>query len=150
MLPHLWLWGNFASIKNFGGLSAPPVICPYRAEQATGLAGGYDYAFRQVEHEVRNRQPPAVRVGNKGYTLALGSGCNISLLLREKGDHRRWWMRSYFGFGTPHPSAFGCHLPPLGKAYCCLHSRLWRGILLKAFAKAKASGLSCWPVVLGF
>ena len=26
------------------------------------------YAFRQVEHEVRNRQPPAVRVGNKGYT----------------------------------------------------------------------------------
>jgi len=43
MLPHLWLWSNFASIKNFGGLSAPPVICPYRAEQATGLAGGYDY-----------------------------------------------------------------------------------------------------------
>ena len=25
-------------------------------------------AFRQVEHEVRNKQPPAVRVGNKGYT----------------------------------------------------------------------------------
>ena len=29
--------------RSFGGLSAPPVICPYRAEQATGLAGGYDY-----------------------------------------------------------------------------------------------------------
>ena len=28
----------------FSGLSAPPVTCPYRAEQATGLAGGYDYA----------------------------------------------------------------------------------------------------------
>ena len=28
----------------------------------------YYCAFRQVEHEVRNRQPPAVRVGNKGYT----------------------------------------------------------------------------------
>ena len=27
------------------------------------------YAFRQVEHEVRNKQPPAVRVGNKGYTI---------------------------------------------------------------------------------
>ena len=26
----------------FSGLSAPPVTCPYRAEQATGLAGGYD------------------------------------------------------------------------------------------------------------
>jgi len=26
----------------FGGLSAQPVICPYRAEQTTGLAGGYD------------------------------------------------------------------------------------------------------------
>ena len=29
--------------RSFGGLSAPPVICPYRAEQATGLAGGHDY-----------------------------------------------------------------------------------------------------------
>ena len=27
----------------FRGLSALPVPCPYRAEQATGLAGGYDY-----------------------------------------------------------------------------------------------------------
>jgi len=26
----------------FRGLSALPVICPYRAEQATGLAGGLD------------------------------------------------------------------------------------------------------------
>ena len=25
-------------------------------------------AFRQVEREARNRQPPAMRVGNKGYT----------------------------------------------------------------------------------
>ena len=24
------------------------------------------YAFRQVEHEERNRQPPAMRVGNNG------------------------------------------------------------------------------------
>ena len=29
----------------FSGLSAPPVTCPYRAEQATGLAGGYDCIF---------------------------------------------------------------------------------------------------------
>ena len=29
--------------RSFGGLSAPPVTCPYRAEQATGLAGGYDF-----------------------------------------------------------------------------------------------------------
>ena len=27
----------------FSGLSAPPVTCPYRAEQATGLASGYDW-----------------------------------------------------------------------------------------------------------
>ena len=31
--------------RSFGGLSALPVICPYRAEQATGLAGGYDYCI---------------------------------------------------------------------------------------------------------
>ena len=41
----------------FSGLSAPPVPCPYRAEQATGLAGGYDCAdclqrsFQQVFHK---------------------------------------------------------------------------------------------------
>ena len=29
--------------RSFGGLSAPPVTCPYRAEQATGLAGGHDF-----------------------------------------------------------------------------------------------------------
>ena len=34
----------------------------------------------------------------------------------RRGTAKRW-MRSYFGFMTPHPSAFGCHLPPLGKAY---------------------------------
>ena len=39
----MWRWGEFAGVKYFGGLSALPVICPYRAEQATGLAGGYDF-----------------------------------------------------------------------------------------------------------
>ena len=33
----------------------------------------------------------------------------------EGGTAKRW-MRSCFEFRTPHPSAFGCHLPPLGKA----------------------------------
>ena len=42
-LPHLWRWGNFANVEYFSGLSATPVTCPYRDEQATGLAGGYDY-----------------------------------------------------------------------------------------------------------
>ncbi|HEX9063422.1 MAG TPA: hypothetical protein VF941_24890, partial [Clostridia bacterium] len=31
--------------RSFGGLSALPVTCPYRAEQATSLAGGHDYVF---------------------------------------------------------------------------------------------------------
>jgi len=26
-------------------------------------------------------------------------------------------MRSYLALRTPHPSAYGCHLPPLGKAF---------------------------------
>ena len=30
----------------FGGLSAPPVWCPFRAEQASGLAGGLDLTDR--------------------------------------------------------------------------------------------------------
>ena len=35
--------------RSFSGLSAPPVACPYRAEQATGLAGGYDLQVEDVE-----------------------------------------------------------------------------------------------------
>lgn len=38
--------------RSFGGLSAPPVTCPYRAEQATGLAGGYDYEKALMEAEI--------------------------------------------------------------------------------------------------
>ena len=34
---------KFAAGRRFRGLSAQPVTCPYRAEQATGFAGGYDY-----------------------------------------------------------------------------------------------------------
>ncbi|HEX9062374.1 MAG TPA: hypothetical protein VF941_19555, partial [Clostridia bacterium] len=37
--------------RSFGGLSALPVTCPYRAEQATSLAGGHDlhiYAIRST------------------------------------------------------------------------------------------------------
>ena len=34
--------------RSFGGLSTLPVICPYRAEQATGLAGGYDCLFHSA------------------------------------------------------------------------------------------------------
>ena len=49
----------------------------------------------------------------------------------ETGGPRKRWMRSRLYacilpfaqlkfFATPHPSAFGCHLPPLGKAsYVC-------------------------------
>ena len=36
----------------FSGLSAPPVPCPYRAEQATGLAGGYDLCFFSCRRSV--------------------------------------------------------------------------------------------------
>ena len=36
--------GHICGCQFFGGLSALPVTCPYRAEQATGFAGGYDYA----------------------------------------------------------------------------------------------------------
>ena len=43
MLSHLRLQCKFANVRLFRGLSALPAPCPYRAEQATGLAGGYDY-----------------------------------------------------------------------------------------------------------
>ena len=39
----------------------------------------------------------------------------MSLLLWEKGDHEVV-DEEFFCVYTPHPSAFGCHLPPLGKA----------------------------------
>jgi hypothetical protein len=32
----------------FGGLSAQPVTGPYRAEQTTGLAGGYDLEIFKI------------------------------------------------------------------------------------------------------
>ena len=52
------------------------------------------------------QKPSAVLVVLKSfdYLSELSEGLS-SLLLREKGDHRRWWMRSCFGFRTPHPSA---------------------------------------------
>ena len=34
-----------------------------------------------------------------------------------EGGPRQRWMRSCLALMTPHPSAFGCHLPPLGKAF---------------------------------
>ena len=37
---------QFACVGHFSGLSAPPVTCPYRTEQATGTAGGYDFHFK--------------------------------------------------------------------------------------------------------
>ena len=40
--PHLRRQSEYANHRFFGGLSALPVTCPYRAEQATGLAGGHD------------------------------------------------------------------------------------------------------------
>ena len=56
-MPHLWRWGNLANVECFSGLSAPPVTCPYRAEQATGLAGGHDYTRRMV-WEFQKKHPP--------------------------------------------------------------------------------------------
>ena len=54
--------------RSFGGLSAPPVTCPYRAEQATGLAGGYDYLVGNV--------------GKKSsLASALDSGVELALVL---------------------------------------------------------------------
>ena len=45
----------------FSGLSAPPVTCPYRAEQATGLAGGYDLHFRgKIERFPTTSAPPEI------------------------------------------------------------------------------------------
>ena len=45
----------------FCGLSAPPVTCPYRAEQATGLAGGYDLHFRgKIERFPTTFAPPEI------------------------------------------------------------------------------------------
>ena len=41
--PHLRRQIEYAIHRSFGGLSALPVTCPYRAEQATDLAGGYDF-----------------------------------------------------------------------------------------------------------
>ena len=35
--------GNIRFSPIFGWLSAPPVTYPYRAKQASGLAGGHDY-----------------------------------------------------------------------------------------------------------
>ena len=35
--------GQFCKCRIFQWASATPVTCPYRAEQATGLAGGYDF-----------------------------------------------------------------------------------------------------------
>ena len=41
-----------------------------------------------------------------------------------EGGPRQWWMRSprekLTFIPTPHPSAFGCHLLPLEKAFVCL------------------------------
>ena len=48
----------------FGGLSAPPVTCPYRAEQATGLAGGYDCIYNQITGGIMQRE--------KAMTKAVG------------------------------------------------------------------------------
>ena len=51
------------------------------------------------------------------YRLGVLSGGDKPSPVGEGGPRQRW-MRSCFVFRTPHPSAFGCHLPPPGKAFC--------------------------------
>ena len=53
MLSHLRLQCKFANVRLFRGLSALPAPCPYRAEQATGLAGGYDCVCSSLPDDCR-------------------------------------------------------------------------------------------------
>jgi len=50
-LPYLQRRGKFASAGYFRGLSALLILCPYRAEQATGLAGDYDSYKKYKRHK---------------------------------------------------------------------------------------------------
>ena len=61
-----------------------------------------------------------------------------SLLLWEKGDRRRRWMRSWFSFGdTSSVTALPCHLLPLEKAKGNGNAILRRG---RYYLPAKQTG----------
>ena len=53
------------------------------------------------------------------YTLQVYCRTETQPSPAGEGGPRQRWMRSQFGFRTPHPSTFDRHIPPLGKAFWC-------------------------------